>query len=56
MSNGQPVFLKDIMSTNLPYSSVSAASIINVTICLVALQLASHFVRVQDENGSLHEC
>jgi len=56
MSNGQPVFLKDIMSTNLPYSSVSAASVINVTICLVALQLASQFVLVYDENGSQNEC
>ena len=53
VSNGQPVFLKDIMSTNLPYSSISVASVINVTICLVALQLKSHFVLVYDENGSL---
>jgi len=55
VSNGQPVFLKDIMSTNLSYSSTSLASVRNVTICLVALQLPSHFVLVHDENGSLNE-
>jgi hypothetical protein len=53
VSNGQPVFLKDIVSTNLPYSSISVASVINVTICLVVLQLTSYFVLVYDENGSL---
>jgi hypothetical protein len=34
VSNGQSVFLKDIMSTNVPYSSISVASVINVTILL----------------------
>jgi len=56
VSNGQHVFLKDIMSTYLPFSYIAIASVIKVTICLVALQLEPHFLLVYDENGSLNEC